>query len=958
MDGKEQARAARTEKKKVVRLLKRIYAEFDKKPYIGDIVVTGEEYFYLLKSARMQLKQMLTTGASIADAPILSVALVQIGIRRYDGNYWIHASEELKVRLNGNCQYLLGTTFLNTLRHHNKYIWDQGSRVQSILFHCFVSDYYAKGLFELLFQYFTNDLERDINRNTKEQMQALMDTIAMRAEEDEASSDAFSVQYLKGSKSYKLRHHTLAAISAYPTHSRARLRRLLRMIDQAFWKGSVPKNPTSRLSIRFKEWIEDSASFKQDYNLYKAGVIRNCGKKHFSSPYLRALIGSTRFELVLPPQIVKNECEMLTWRIMTNSAEYNVQTGVFPVLTGYKTEEARQQFSKDELFGNISCDLICADKVVRHFPPLRKCDIRLFDMEGDYAPRLFKIPMCAYTPRDIVLQSPALLDRVDCGNMLRWDFEFENGDILILPSGENMIVGERYSDGLIPRGRVKNAFYLTDGEHGNIYSCAPNLLLTIPKNKIHGTVIDCNGTRYQLSKCRCYDFEALDAKGCRGFLLPLEQFPDLKESANNCLFVDIPGATYVKRFEFTLIHNFSVIFDGAPYVFQERAAAVFPQDISVNCEMDGVDELKDDNGFTFELCPEKQSLPLVVNQSISVFLEVPVLMWSTDRKNWRLDAPKDTWVQDFFKSSAIYFKPVTWQITMRTDSDAGDDDEDELHEVRAESDQGCLSVDLTRFKSWITREKLWHGITIQVESKEYEFATVYSHSYVVSCETSADYDVGILKCSCDIIGKASYYVDIIHEESGTIIADKRALEHGTLILKDRLRNGKYHIEVFEADPDDCDFDEPTYYSIFSKAQELLNKDDMSGNDLHVRQFKLARHSNLFTSFRRTYWVKDIEKVGLDEYAGELYEDAEDTGYKVNISFVDHEDLRYFTMQFWDDYDEMFTDFLFDSEKELLANEEEPGLPGRIKYRRYKYLDSCDYVFYGSLERPLLGQKEG
>lgn len=416
--------------------------------------------------------------------------------------------------------------------------------------------------------------------------------------------------------------------------------------------------------------------------------------------------------------------------------------------------------------------------------------------------------------------------------------------------------------------------------------------------------------------------------------------------------------SYVKRFEFTLIHNFSVIFDGAPYVFQERAAAVFPQDISVNCEMDGVDELKDDNGFTFELCPEKQSLPLVVNQSISVFLEVPVLMWSTDRKNWRLDAPKDTWVQDFFKSSAIYFKPVTWQITMRTDSDAGDDDEDELHEVRAESDQGCLSVDLTRFKSWITREKLWHGITIQVESKEYEFATVYSHSYVVSCETSADYDVGILKCSCDIIGKASYYVDIIHEESGTIIADKRALEHGTLILKDRLRNGKYHIEVFEADPDDCDFDEPTYYSIFSKAQELLNKDDMSGNDLRVRQFKLARHSNLFTSFRRTYWVKDIEKVGLDEYAGELYEDAEDTGYKVNISFVDHEDLRYFTMQFWDDYDEMFTDFLFDSEKELLANEEEPGLPGRIKYRRYKYLDSCDYVFYGSLERPLLGQKEG
>lgn len=43
MDVKEQARAAQAEKKKVVRLLKRIHAEFDKKPYIGDIVVTDEE---------------------------------------------------------------------------------------------------------------------------------------------------------------------------------------------------------------------------------------------------------------------------------------------------------------------------------------------------------------------------------------------------------------------------------------------------------------------------------------------------------------------------------------------------------------------------------------------------------------------------------------------------------------------------------------------------------------------------------------------------------------------------------------------------------------------------------------------------------------------------------------------------------------------------------------------------
>lgn len=950
MDVKEETRAKQAEKKIIVRMLKRINKEFDKKPYIGDIVITEEEYPYLLKYAKRQLKQMLSMEKALPDAVYLTVALVQIGIRRYDGSYWDHASEELKVKLNTKCQYLLGATFMNTLKQHNKHISNQDIRVQSILFHGFVSDYYSKGLFEFLFQYFTNDLERDINRNTKEQMQALMDTLAIKEKEDEASNDAFSAQYLKGSKAYRLRHHTLEAICAYPVHSRVRLRRLLRMIDRAFWKGSVPKNPSSRLSIRFKEWVEDSDSFKQSYALYRAGVIRNRGKKHFSSPYLHASIESTQFDVVFPSQIVKNECESLIWKVKTATCEYIVPTMVFPVLTGYKTEEARQKISKEELFGEIACDLVKGGEIIRHFLPIKGCDTRLFDMEGDYAPKLFKIPMCAFTPCNLTLRSPALLDQIDCSNLIRWDFEFENGDILILPSGENMVVGEHYSDGLIPRGRVKNTFYLKDGERKNIYSREPNLLLTIPQSKINGTVIDCNGARYRLSDCRCFDFESLDAKGCRGFLVPLDQFSELRESAENCIFVDVPGAIYAKQFEFALVRDFAVNFDGAPYVFKERAAVTFPQGIDVACEISDVHALQDENGFIFELRPELQNLPVTVNRSLSVYLDIPVLMWSTDGVAWRIDAMREIWSKDFFKSPTIHFKPASFQISMQTDSDAGDDDNDELHEVKAEPRQDCVDIDLTRFKSWISRNQLRHGITIQVESKEYEFATVYSRSYIIDCETSADYDAGTLRCSCDIIGKSDYYVDITHVESGTLLASKRKLDNGVLVLNDRLRNGNYRIEVFEADCDDCDFDEPDYYSIFSKTQELLNKDDMSGSNLVVRQFRLAHRSTLFTSFRCAYLVKNIEKVGPGEYEGQLYKNDEDTGIKTSIVFVDYTDLRYFTMQFWDDYDGCFVDFLFDCEEGTLVKEEEPGLPTKVRYRRYKFLDSYDYVFYGILEK--------
>ena len=288
------------------RLRTRLNKEFEKKFFIGDIAINDQEYAMLLEDARNISKKIMTAGYPASDSVILAAVLVQIGIRIYDGRfYWPYVEEELGIEHNVKYQHLLGDTFINTLRAHNKHITDATERVQNILFHGFVSNYYSKGLFELLFQYYSHDLERDIYRNTTEQMQALMDTLAKKAAQDEKQSEAFTDQFMaKGSRAYKLKSHTLQAISAHPIHSRTRLRRLLRLIDSAFWKDAVPKNPTSRLTILFKEWISDSPAYKKEYRLYQQGEIRNRGKKHFSVPYLFANIGRGTFELKLPAQIV------------------------------------------------------------------------------------------------------------------------------------------------------------------------------------------------------------------------------------------------------------------------------------------------------------------------------------------------------------------------------------------------------------------------------------------------------------------------------------------------------------------------------------------------------------------------------------------------------------------------------------------------------------------------------
>ena len=64
------------------------------------------------------------------------------------------------------------------------------------------------------------------------------------------------------------------------------------------------------------------------------------------------------------------------------------------------------------------------------------------------------------------------------------------------------------------------------------------------------------------------------------------------------------------------------------------------------------------------------------------------------------------------------------------------------------------------------------------------------------------YEDGELTWICDIIGKAEYYLDIVHVGSGTVLADKEKLTDGKLVLQDRLRSGIYRFMLYEAEEDD------------------------------------------------------------------------------------------------------------------------------------------------------------
>lgn len=944
-------RKRQTELQKRRRLISRIKREFDKKFFIGDITISDQEYDILIHAAQTISRSLIQSLDFHIDSPILAVALVQIGIRHYDGqHFWPNVAQLLDISMPQKHQALLGDAFIYTLKCHSKYVPDESNRVQAILFHGFVSNYYSKGLFELLFQYYSRDLERDIYRNTTEQMQMLMDTLAIKASQDEKQGEQFTDQFMvKGSRAYKLKRHTLQAISTQMVHSRVRLRRLLRLIDQAFWKNHVPQNPSSRLTILFKEWIQESPSFKKEYRLYQMGEIRNRGKKHFSSPYLFAHISTGRFELKLPAQIVpENYAEGLRWEIKTINRTFPLNADTYPALTGFKTEECRTSISQSELFGEIRCQLIHDDIVVRKFSSIPSASTRFFDMEGDYAPRLFRIPMCAYTQGDTVLSSSALLSHITFGTLTRWDFEFQQGDLVILPDKSGLVVGDHFSDGYLPRGRIPNVVYNIPNMDGIvIYQDAPELLLTIPESKRTGTILYYDDVPFQLMRCHFTEFHNRDSKGVQAMIIPINQFPSCNENGLHSIVIDVPGSTYAKKYDFVRISGLEVKFDGSPYIFEERGTVTFPNHIRVTCNHQ---HIHGENGFQFDLDGNNTILSVTVNEYIPLTIRIPMLSWSWDRKNWNILQAGELWHTEFLDMRYLYIRGPFSKVSLGINTDTLDDAEQHTVPGQLGSD-GIFTIDLIRFRSWLTRDMMRNDIFLKLGSKEYPFATVYTKSLVAAFDVTADYEIGLLTCLCDIIGKAEYYIDITHVESGTEIAEKLQIVDGRLEIKDCLRSGLYRFTLYEAEEDDSGFD-LDYIELATKDRKLINRNDLSGQYLTIMKFKSTNRSNLYTEFQKEYIIRDLEKKGYHLYEGMLLINRAESGLRVEVFFPNPSDPRLFHLRFYHDAYEEFVSFIFDKEEGVLATDDDMRLCWSERYRRFRELHEDDYIYFGFLKDTL------
>lgn len=922
------------------KLGKRILKEFEKKKFIGDIIINEAEFEILIDYFRTKCNGIINSYTNTINDPIFATALVQIGIKYYDGNFWGHVAEVLGTnKINPVHQGFIGEAFVKTLAHYNKLLLDKSERVNNILMHGFVSDYYANEMFDFLFKYYNIDLERDLQRNNSEMMQNLIE-VTQRNDNT--------------GRTYLLVKQTANAISANIRSGKIRLRRLLRLIDKCFWEQITPANPVSRLSILFNNWQENSNEFKLQYNKYHSGTTYGGGKKSYSSPYLKCDLLNIRFVLVLPTQLIKFEFDKnVKWNIISNTQCSTISTSLYQAVTGYKTETEELNIKSEDIFNDFTIELCCNDNRIRLFKIKADC-IRFFDKDGDYINSDNSLPrgeVYAFTKKNETPRSEALIENELIGSLVRSSFEFEYGDIIRLPDGKPISIGKKIEEGLLHRKVLNGAYAVNEGTAIPIYYSSPTVLLKIQAKRANGTVIEINGTRHRLFDKETTVVELEDRSGETGYILNLGDYGCVQDGIYT-VYIDVPNDRTNRLWQFALINGINYEYEDAPYIFKSKGTIRFNEGLDIRSQGNIDEKNSDANSFNFFIQPDIDHLQFLYYSGVSVielYFEIPALKWKFGSGQWNVEKPSDIWHSNFPTLISIKYSDDKIRISMDEQIDDDNNSEDYSVTYLKSKAKGFFECDTTRFKSWFGREKVARSIFIDLLKNRTEFIKVITRSVVVTQILKGDFKSERLIGEFDIIGFSSYYADVVLLETNEIVADKVPLNDGIFEIKCKLSSGMYKVTIFEDEEDDTGFGVSNFLPVGEYNHNLINPYDLQGKSISLKYIKKGIESLFQIQLSCQYVVCGLTRIDANDnqnYFGKLLiktsHGSSPIAYDINVNFFDLNKLQYVYLTYYDGYD--FVEFLYDTNRKIIVKEEEKGLSRAIRYRRYDSIFPEDYLY--------------
>lgn len=538
----------------------KINRQFKTCRYIGDIVISEDEYIILKAYLRSICRKYLNTSERYITSPIFAVALVQIGIHKYDGRFWPHVEREIGMELPGSYQKWIGRSFYKTLEKYNKYKVAENEMMNNILLHCFITNYYASDLFDFLFAYYQIDLERDLTSNSKEMRDYLMQSMA--SGENTA-------------RAYKIKKHTSDAVAFNTRGCKIRVGKILRFMDNALFYGLFPRTSQNRIAQLFCKWADESKKFNQAKKAI-AGLTKR-GEKRYSSPYLRYNGNQNRFELVLPPQYIhlatNEELPNLHWKIVFSNVEKTLEAESENCVTGCKTRIVSDIYiPSDNIFDSIRIELIKNDaEVIHKFTNIRAACIRFFDNNWELIHYTDALPIgdafaFTHTEDALYTDSDAVYNCEYLNGLNLYSMELIKGDIIRLPDGRALPVGSALEDGLLKNNLKNGVYVMREGVKHPVFSAVPSIYFRMSPTQERGTLIRINEEKYRFDIARAIKCNMQDKTDEYGYILRLSDY--IKTDGIFRVNIDIPNSRKANDYSFAVINQFDYKYEDAPFIYR------------------------------------------------------------------------------------------------------------------------------------------------------------------------------------------------------------------------------------------------------------------------------------------------------------------------------------------------------------------------------------------------------
>ena len=920
-DGKSRRRKTPLQK-----LLTRVNREIGRKTYLSDILISEDEYDLLQTELKKTIKSV-RKSKHLDGNPLFAVGMVQVALRVYqDGNFWGKLYEELELpKGDGAEQRIIGTAFNRVLKDCGRALADPNKYVQNILLHCFVADPYLDSYYSFLYAVYSSLLDRDLEQLNKDAMNALIE---------------------RGDRSNLLMKNTAEAIRANPRGAKIRIRNHMKLLDKLFWDPDYTMRTSNRLYSKLQLWARHSDKMMLDSSSSRNGGVH--GKKHFSRPYLFFDQLHFAFRLVLPQQVYIGDDPDLSWSI-TGQIVQDLEPEIVEGVVGYRVQECEVALASwRDLLGDFRIRLIDREgNAVRSFS-VPKASVRFFD-EGGYlisTNNLHAGTIYTVSDKNTKLISSSHIESHQFEGMILSAFQFEDEDILLLPNGKAIAIGrETIVSGLAGNTTISNArCILRDGETLCLMSKLPHLILRTSKQKAPGTCIEINSKRYSLTDVAAMSFPIDDRSGDTGYWIDLERIADSQNGLYE-IIADVPGgATYSWRF--VLLNRFRVSFDDAPYIFEPRGVIRFNEGPNVKALEKGCKKDASGNVFQFELAKVGRSIDFALqdgNFECMLQVDVPALFTSFTGEDWSAERPDTIWHSEL--PDMIYLSFTQNTITLFAEDTSDESSVDRSKDYNNKAGESYIACDIRWFKSHLDNGKNISILYIRIGSTITELLRVVRHSIPTSCSVFQIDDGNAIRVHAVILGKGDYFADIYRGSS--LLSDKVHLEDGFCTLKTLVENGKYAVELFEAEEDDSGFEEASYYSIGKFYNKVVNTYDMTHRSFQVLYIEKDTDKNKILDLSFDYYVEDLIRTkDKDTYSGMMVVETTEkklAAFPVFVLFLDMSDPSLVSISFMDEYNDSMS-FLYDTRRRGILKEENPNLPKLTCYRRYTFLDPDDDLF--------------